>query len=143
MKETVDMVNGDFTASLRERLEEFDRRIKETENELNRLINLKTAAATLLEGETTKNTPKPEAITSRFARMNVPQALETIFRSNGNQPLHVKVLTDLLLEGGWKTDAVKPKLTVTGALVRDTTRFENVGQNTFRLKEKGGNEARS
>ncbi len=135
------MVDGNFTASLRERIEEYEKRIKETENELHRLVNLKTAAATLLEGETGKSTPKPPDV-KRFAQMNVPQALESIFHGNGNQPLHVSDLTKLLLEGGWKTDAKKPKLTVTGALVRDTARFENVGQNTFKLKDKGDNEAK-
>ena len=137
------MVNGDFAASLRELVADYTKRIADAQEEVKRLIELRSAAAMLLDNETGKYVV-PRVQLKPFSGMNVPQALTAIFKANGNHPLHVSELTKMLLDGGWQTKAENPKFTVTGALVREEGgRFERTGSNTFRLKEKGGNEARS
>jgi hypothetical protein len=135
------MVNGDFSGNLKSLMEEYDRRIADAEREVERLRQLRNAAALLLENETGRPISKPTT-EKPYAGMITIQAVESVLRKNGNRPMHASELTTTLIAGGWHTTASNPQLTVVGALVRDG-RFERTAPNTFRLIEKGGNEARS
>src|SRR6266478_4721411 len=132
------MVNGDFSGNLKSLMEEYDRRIAGAEREVERLRQLRNAAALLLENETGKPILKPTA-ERPYAGMTTIQAVESALRKNGNRPMHASELTKALIDGGWHTNASNPQLTIVGALVRDG-RFERTGPNTYRLVEKGGNE---
>ncbi len=136
------MVNGDFTNSLRAIIHEYDRRIAETQKELQKLAELKRAAAMLLENEI-KGVQHDEtkiADVKPFVRLSTGDAIISLLRANGNHPMHAKEITKALKDGGWHSAASNPQLTVVGTIVRDG-RFERTGPNTFRLTEKGGSEA--
>ena len=136
------MLNRDFAGNLKGLIAEYDKRIGEAEKEVERLRGLKNAAILLLENETGKSVSKPTA-EKPFAGMSVRDAVAYILRKNDNRPIHVADLAKMLLEGGWQTKAENPKLTVTGALVREAgTRFERTAANTFKLKERGSTEAK-
>jgi hypothetical protein len=136
------MVNGDFAGSLKGLIAEYDKRIGDAEKEVERLRGLRNAASLLLENETGKSVPKPSS-EKPFAGMSVCDAVSYILRRNDNRPIHVADIAKMLLEGGWQTKAENPKLTVTGALVRELgIRFERTAANTFKLKDRGGNEAK-
>ena len=75
--------------------------------------------------------------------MSVGDAVAYILRRNDNRPIQVADLAKMRLEGGWQTKVENPKLTVTGALVREVEiRFERTAANTFKLKKRGGTEAK-
>jgi hypothetical protein len=120
----------------------IDKRIGEAEKEVERIPGMKNAARLLLENETGKSIPR-RSTEKPFAGMSIGDAVAYILRKNNNRPIHVAELAKIFLEGGWHTKAENPKLTVTGALVRELgIRFERTAANTFELKDKGGNEAK-
>jgi len=136
------MTNGDFAASLRELIREYDRRIADTHKELEKLAELKSAAAMLLENEV-KEAHAPKPIDDKpYARLNTADAIIALLHTQGNRPMHASEITQALKDGGWHSQASNPQLTVVGTIVRDN-RFERTKPNTYRLTEKGGNEARS
>ena len=68
-----------------------------------------------------------------YAEMSIADAAFELLKQVG-RPLHVTRIWEELQRGGKTLEAKKPTLSVTGALLRDE-RFENLGKNTFRIKE--------
>jgi len=68
-----------------------------------------------------------------YAEMSIADAAFEVLKDAG-RPLHVSKIWEELLRGGKTLEAKKPTFSVTGALLRDV-RFENLGMNTFTLKE--------
>lgn len=74
--------------------------------------------------------------TKRFEGMKIADAAFQVLRE-AERPFHVREIWERISRGGIKSWAKKPTVSVAAALHRDE-RFENLGQNTFRIK--GGTE---
>jgi len=68
-----------------------------------------------------------------YAEMTIADAAFDVLKKAGRH-LHVTRIWTELQKGGKVLESNRPTLSVTGALLRDS-RFENLGKNTFRLKE--------
>lgn len=67
-----------------------------------------------------------------YAEMSIADAAHETLKTAG-RPLHVSKIWKRLQQGGKTSEAEKPILSVTGALLRDD-RFENLGRNTFTIR---------
>lgn len=141
------MRNGNFRSTLKNLLADYDRHIAEAEKkvrtsqkEVERLRELRNAAALLWADETGK-TIQISTAENPFTGMSVTDAVAMVFRQRGNDPMHANDITKAVREGGWASKAKNPKLTVVGAIFRDN-RFEKLGGNKFRLRPEEKSEAK-
>jgi len=74
-----------------------------------------------------------EPKSTRFQGMKIGDAAYEVLKE-ADRPLHVREIWDRISEGGVESRAKKPWVSIAAALYRDE-RFENLGRNTFRIKE--------
>jgi len=75
---------------------------------------------------------------SRYEDLSIADAAYEVLKEAG-VPLHAKRILAAILMGGKVISSKTPHISVSSALLRDD-RFENIGGNTFRIKESARDE---